>query len=184
MRAQEFFAEVPRLFLQGRPAWEKPYDELIYTIKRPLTRDNVAHVVQWLDGGRLPRLGPQELELLNTVLLRLRWPDVRTLARLKAIEGMSLPRACALLHFHNPSFPCFLPGAVEGLALLGRKLRRPEPLSLDNLRAYRRYMDAIAALKERIPYRWVPESHYFHSWVLEVCLAELARRGDARAAAR
>jgi hypothetical protein len=182
VRAEAFFEEVPRLFRASRPRWEKAYEALLYAVRRPLTRANVEDIVTWLDGGKLGRLGPRELEALNTVLLRLRWPDVRPLARLRGIEGMTLPRACALLHFHNPSFPSFQPGAVRGLALLGRRVRRPEALGLDEVRAYRRHMDHVADLKERIPYRCVPESHYFHSWVLEVSLAELARDAPGREA--
>jgi hypothetical protein len=176
MRASEFYPRVPQLFEESKPAWEKAYNELIYSARRPLTAQNVRDIVAWSGSGKPLAMGPKELEALNTVLLRLRWPDVRSLARLKGIEGLTLPRAVALLHFHNPSFPSFQEGGVGGLALLGKRIRRPDPLSLDNLRAYRRYMDAISALKDGIPFRCVPESHYFHSWVLECALAELARR--------
>jgi hypothetical protein len=182
VRAQEFFPQVPRLLAASKPRWEPAYNELIYSIRRPLTAANADQVAAWLDGGKLA-LGPEDLEALNTVLLRIRWPDVRSLTRLRAIEGMTLPRAVALLHFHNPSFPSFHAGAVQGLALLGKRVRRPEKLGLEEVRAYRRYLELIADLKDRIPYRHVPESHYFHVWVLEVALAELAREAGGGAAA-
>ncbi|HEV8361199.1 MAG TPA: hypothetical protein VGR28_12175, partial [Candidatus Thermoplasmatota archaeon] len=150
-------------------------NELIYSMRRPLSTQNVRHATAWVGEGPALAVGPRELEAINQVVGKIRWPDVRTLAGLKRIEGLTLPRATALLHFHNPSFPPFQAGAVQGMALLGKRVRRPDALSLDNVRAYRRWMDAVAALKEQIPFRCVPESHYFHSWVLECCLAELAR---------
>lgn len=180
-KADGFYEQVPHLFEASKPAWEKAYNELIYRIERPLTRANVADVVRWCDGGRLPSLGPKEVALVNDVVGRIRWPDVRSLAKLRAVEGMTLPRATALLHFHNPSFPPFTPEAVKGLAVLGRKVRRPEKVGLEEVRAYRRHIDALAALKEGIPFRFVPECHYFHVWMLECALAELARRGNGHA---
>jgi hypothetical protein len=172
---EAFFEHVPELFQRSKPAWEKAYNELIYSIRRPLTAQNARDVVQWLDGGRVA-WSKEDMERLNTVLLRMRWPDVRSLATLRSIDGMTLPRACALLHFHNPSFPSFAPEAVQGLALLGTRIRRPEALGQEEVRAYRRYMDAITEFKDHIPFRFVPESHYFHSWVLECALGELARQ--------
>lgn len=183
-KVRGFFEQLPVLFAQSKRSWERDYNGLIYSIERPLTRANVADVVAWADGGKLPSLGLREVDALNKVLLPVRWPDVRSLARLKGIEGMTLPRATALLHLHNPSFPPFTQGAVEGLALLGKRLRRPERVGLEEVRAYRRHMDAIAELKEGIPFRFVPESHYFHVWVLECALAELARRGNGHGARR
>ena len=175
MRKAEFFERVPALFEHSKPQWEKGYNELIYGVRRPLTAANVRDVTAWVGDGKPLAPGPRDLAALNEVLARIRWPDVRSLARLKGIEGLTLPRAVALLHFHNPSFPTFQAGAVAGLGALGKRIRRPEALGLDNLRAYRRYMDAITELKDGIPFRDVPESHYFHSWVLECALAELAR---------
>lgn len=175
MRAPEFFDLVPALFEASKPSWEKGYNELIYSMQRPLTAENVRDVFAWAGDGKAPRLASGDVAQVNDVLARIRWPDVRSLARLKGIEGMTLPRAVALLHFHNPSFPPFQAAAVQGLALLGKRIRRPTRLSLEDLRAYRRHMDAITALKEGIPFRDVPESHYFHSWMLEASLGELAR---------
>lgn len=174
MRAADFFPLVPRLFERSRPHWEKAYNELIYRVERPLSMANVEAVLAWLDGGRV-RLALRDLEALRGALARVRWPDVRPLVRLRGIEGMTLPRAAALLHFHSPSFPVFHAEAVEGLALLGQRVGRPESLTLEGLRAYRRYLGAIAALRDAIPYRFVPETHYFPSWLLEASLAELAR---------
>jgi len=177
MRAEEFFDRVPELFARSRPRWEAGYDGLIYAIRRPLSMANVHDVVAWTDGGKLPDFTAKDLVVVNDVLLPLRWPDVRPLNRLKVIEGMTLTRATALLHFHNPSFPPFTAGAVQGLALLGKRVRRPSGLKLDDVRAYRRYLDVMSALKERWPYQTVPETHYFHAWLLEASLGELARGG-------
>jgi len=179
MRAAEFFAEVPELFERSRPRWERSYNDLIYGVERPLTRANVEDIVTWRDGGKLGALGPRELGLVNETFARIRWPDVRGLSKLRGIEGMDLPRACALLHFYNPSFPTFDPGAKEGLALLGKRVKRPSKLDQEGVRSYRRFMGEVHELKERIPYYDVPESHYFHVWLLEKCLEELAR-GRAR----
>jgi hypothetical protein len=175
MRAAEFFPLVPELFERSKPAWEGAYNELIYSVERPMTRANVEDVVTWRDGGKLGALGPKELGLLNDTLARVRWPDVRSLAKLRGIEGMDLPRACALLHFYNPNFPAFEPGGKEGLAVLGKRVKRPAKLDQEGARSYRRYLGEVHALKEAIPYHDVPETHYFHVWLLEQALAELAR---------
>jgi hypothetical protein len=174
-RTRAFFDHVPALFEASKPRWEQAYNDLIYHVERPLTAANVRSIIAWTDGGRVAT-GPKELALLHETHAKIRWPDVRPLARLRAIEGMTLPRATALLHFHNPSFPPFTADAVRGLALVGPRVRRPEALGLEEVRAYRRYLDAIVALKEGIPFRDVPESHYFHVWLLECALAEWARR--------
>lgn len=181
MKARELFPLVPGLFERSKAAWEKPYNELIYGIERPLARQNIADVVQWLDGGKLPTLGPREVARINDVMQAVRWPDVRPLARLKGIDGLTLPRAAAVMHFHNPSFPTFQDGAVQGLALVGRRVRRPLALGLEPTRAYRRYLEVLGELKEAIPYTCVPESHYFLSWVLEASLAQLAAEQGAHA---
>ena len=175
-RYQAFYDQVPHLFEASKPAWEKGYNELIYRMERPLTKQNVRDVLAWV-GGKAPALDGVAVAQLNEVLLRIRWPDVRRLARLRAL-GLSLPQATALQHFHNPSFPPFTAEAVAGYAQVAKRVRRPEALTLDNLRAYRRWMDALVELKEGIPFRDVPESHYFHVWVLECALAEAARAGN------
>lgn len=176
-KVRAFFDRVPALFQASKRTWERDYNELIYSIERPLTTANVSDVVAWADGGKLAP-GGSDVARINDVLLPMRWPDVRTLARLRSIEGMTLPRATALLHFHNPSFPPFTEGAVQGLAVLGKRVRRPAKLGLEEVRAYRRWLDEVAALKEGIPFRDVPESHYFHVWMLECALAEFARGGN------
>lgn len=177
-KVRAFYEQLPLLFATSKPAWEKAYNELIYRIERPLTRANVAEVVAWADGGKLKGLDSATVATINEALLPIRWPDVRRLGRLRTVEGMTLPRAAALLHFHSPSFPPFTEESVRGLALIGKRGRRPAKLALEDIKAYRGHMDRIAALKEGVPFRFVPESHYFHSWVLECALGELARRGN------
>jgi hypothetical protein len=182
-RARAFFERVPHLFAASQRGWEKAYNELLYRVERPLTAANVRDIRAWA-GGRPTLPSGKELALLNSVLLPVRWPDVRGLARLRAIPGLSLPEATALLHFHSPSFPPFTAEAVEGYARVGRRMKRPASLGLEQVRAYRAWMDAVAELKEAIPFPFVPESHYFHVWVLECALAELARGGNGHRAGK
>lgn len=175
MDVQRFFRRVPRLFWARHAREAEAYHRCIYLARRPVTPAEIERGVRFARGSA--RETAAIAESLDDALEQFHYPAVRPLLRL-APHGIALPTATALLHFQLPSYPIYRPEAVEGLAVLGRGVPAPGALDEPGLEGYARFVGELDALKEAIPYAFVPEAPYFLSRIVEASLCELAARSE------
>lgn len=173
MRRSEFFERVPELFRRANlKSWES-YEETLYAMRRPLTYGNYSQVkrfvgiesppVQALRDGRV-------FQDLDRILNKVRYPRAGRVTQLDDYADGSTELASALLHFNNPAFPIYDATTVRGLAALGAPVRFVPHIEEATPAAYQEYIDEIQELKDRIPYRDVPEKNYYLTRIVQLAL--------------
>ena len=166
----EFLQAVPAYFKVAREASYPQYDEIIYTIRRPLTHGAFERILAFAghkNGGRDE--DEQVFREVDQVLRSCVYPDVKPLAQL-AKFGLDLRTASAVLHFYNPAYPFYDVASLAALRRLGQDV--PFELALDEngLRAYAKFVQVVQDYKERIYWAFVPECHYYLTRVIEGAL--------------
>ncbi|HVM45976.1 MAG TPA: hypothetical protein VM582_08590 [Candidatus Thermoplasmatota archaeon] len=126
----------------------------------------------------MPSLGKKENEeKVRRVLRTIRYPHVEPLLEAQGVEGLTLPRLSAILHFHHPAFPMYSKELVEGLNQLGIPAVYREELGEESVYDYAGVIAALDRLKSNVTFENVPESNCFLTRVVEGALVEKARRG-------
>lgn len=175
MKRREFFERVPELFQRAnRFSWEK-YEETLFSMTTPVTHGNHQRVRQFV-GGNPPVMALRDARPypeLDRVLQKAKYPRAGQLSRLDDIVDGNTEFATALFHFHNPAYPIFDALSVRGLNHLGHPLSYVPELSEQVVPAYQAYIEIIQALKDKIPFQFVPEKNYYLTRIVQESLWQL-----------
>lgn len=175
MRRRDFFRQVPTLFPRANQRLWEPYEETLFTMRRPVTHGNFWRVKRFV-GANPPQAAMNDGRVhqdLNRILSRAVYPDAAPLARLEDYTEGSTEFASALLHFNNPAYPIFDDFTVRGLNHLGVTVSYRPSIEEQSVDAYQAYVDAIQELKDEIPFYCVPEKNYYLTRIVQETLWQL-----------
>ena len=171
-----FLAELKPLFWSNQEREADAYEKLIYRLHPPASADECNRLLSFRGLGTVPALGKKESEeRVKRVLRTIRYPDVAILAELAGIEGLTLPKATTILHFHHPAFPIYSQALVEGLHRIGIPAVFREAIDEESVFDYAGVIAALDRLKTDVTFENVPESNCFLTRVVEGALVEYAR---------
>lgn len=170
-RMDAFLDEVPRSFARAQERERDAYEGLIYNLEPPAAGTLLERIVQFRGGNPVPALAKSEnADLVRRAVRIPRYPSAEMLLDLKKVEGLTLPQATMLLHFHHPAYPILSEGAVRTLNAMGFPVVYSEALDEDGVARYEGYIAALDRLKARIPFQDVPETNVFLSRLIEGAL--------------
>lgn len=171
-RVDEFLDRVPERFARQHAKERDDYETIIYNLEPPATGTLLERMARFRGGPAVPALAKQEsVDLVRRALRRPDYPNAAMLLDLAKIEGLTLPQATALLHFHHPAYPLFSEGAVRTLNALGFPVVFSTRIDEDGVGRYEGFIVAIERLKVKIPFEDVPETNVFLSRLIESALA-------------
>lgn len=171
-RMDAFLDDVPRRFARAQERERDAYERLIYNLEPPATGTLLERIVQFRGGKPVPALGKAEnADLVRRAVRVPRYPSAEMLLELRKVEGLTLPQATMLLHFHHPAYPIFSEAAVRTLNEMGFPVVFAAGIDEDGIARYEGYIAALDRLKARIPFQDVPETNVFLSRLLEGALS-------------
>ena len=175
MRHREFFERLPDLFHRANQRLWEHYEEALFTVKRPFTHGNYWAVRRYM-GGNPPQVALNDQRShnqLDPVLARARYPEADHLERLEDFTESRVDFASALLHFYNPAYPIFDDATVRGINQLDPDIRFTPNFEEGTVAAFQAFIDAVQALKDEIPFNFVPEKNYYLTRIIQEGLWQL-----------
>ncbi|MHB8586898.1 MAG: hypothetical protein ACYDDF_13805 [Thermoplasmatota archaeon] len=172
VRMDAFLDEVPDLFRRLHEKERDTYEEILYSVRFPISGRLLSRMATFRGGPAAPSLtSDATVSLVSQALAVPTYPSAEILLPLKAIPNLTLPQATAILHFHHPAYPIYSEAAVKTLNRMGFPVAFAKELSADGVAVYEGYIAAIERLKTRIPFADVPETNCFLSCILEGALS-------------
>jgi len=172
---RRFFAQMPALYQAAQAPVHEAYQGLLYTIEHPLaepTTDAIEQAFglphpQWTPGARAKAIA---------LLDHLRYPATLPIRDLRAIPGLDLRVLSHYLHFFHHAYPIYDEASCRGLARLGV----PIPfVSVRDPDLYGLYIQALEALKERVPFWDVPETNVYLTRIVQGALSAYGAAAEA-----
>lgn len=162
----QFWPQVPRLYWQAQSKVHEEYQYLLYHVQHAFQPRHLAEIESAF-GLPPPGWSAGSREEVIRILDNLRYPNTRGLGELRAVPGLDLQTMSHYLHFFHHAYPIYTRESLAGLAKLGvdlpfTKVRDPDVYGL--------YIEALDELKERAPFRSVPETNVFLARILQGAL--------------
>jgi hypothetical protein len=166
-----FFDAVPELYWRTQAPVHEAYQRLLYTIEHPL-EEATTDAIEAAFGLPHPTWNTGARKHAIWLLDGLRYPDTMPIAQLRAIAGLDLRILSHYLHFFHHAYPIYDQDSCKGLARLGVDIPYVRVRDADT---YALYIQAIEALKERVPFWDVPETNVYLTRIIQAALAAYGR---------
>lgn len=176
-----FLAELKPLFWANQEKEADAYESLIYRLHPPGTGAECNRLLTFRGLGEIPALERRENEdKIKKIVRTIRYPDVTPLLDAATIEGVTMAKLTAILHFHHPAFPIYSKTLVDGLHRIGIPTVFRDDVTEEAVMDYAGVIAALDRLKSTVTFENVPESNCFLTRVVESALVEYAKQGRDR----
>ena len=173
-RCQPFFDRLTDLFYDYHHAEEQDaatYEELLYRIRRPYTRQMLDMIDEWMGLGRRDWREESQREVLLS-LYAIRYPDTLLIESLTERVRSDIRRLSAYLHFTHHTYSIWDESTRKGLSKLGIEI--PSVEHADPF-VYGAYVTAIELLKDVAPFTCFLEHDVPRQRLFQAALAAYGR---------